>query len=85
MWLIVFGYKQENDSNEMEKKVRIIFKKLSASFSDDAKAEASFYKLDQLKDSYIFNALPQLLDEMSAANARSKRVRLVLLIFKLKT
>ncbi|KAK4748065.1 hypothetical protein SAY87_014651 [Trapa incisa] len=65
--------KQENNSGETREKVRIIFKKLSASFPDSVKAEASFYKLDQLKDNYIFNALHQLLDELSVINAQNKR------------
>ncbi|XP_031392968.1 sister chromatid cohesion protein PDS5 homolog A-A isoform X4 [Punica granatum] len=65
--------KQEVSSDEMEKKVRLLFKKLSASFPDPAKAEASFYMLDQLKDSYIFNVLSQLLDEMSIVNALNTR------------
>lgn len=66
---------KETCSDELAKKIKASFERMSASFSEPAKAEECFYKLDQMKDNYIFNSLAQLLDEASIIKARHARVR----------
>jgi len=66
---------QETCSDELDNKIKASFERMSASFPDPAKALECFYKLDQMKDNYIFNALAQLLDEASIIKAQHARVR----------
>ncbi|XP_030527999.1 sister chromatid cohesion protein PDS5 homolog B isoform X3 [Rhodamnia argentea] len=64
---------KETCSDELEKKIKASFERMSASFLDPTKAEECFYKLDQMKDNYIFNSLAQLLDEASLIKAQHAR------------
>lgn len=68
---------KETCPDELDNKIKASFERMSASFPDPAKALECFYKLDQMKDNYIFNALAQLLDEASIIKARHARENFV--------
>ncbi|XP_010063388.2 sister chromatid cohesion protein PDS5 homolog A [Eucalyptus grandis] len=68
---------KETCLDELDNKIKASFERMSASFPDPAKALECFYKLDQMKDNYIFNALAQLLDEASIIKARHARENFV--------
>ena len=53
---------QENDSEEVKKRILGSFKRMSASFIDPSKAEEYFQKLHQMRDTSMFKAFLQLLD-----------------------
>ncbi|XP_017981381.1 PREDICTED: sister chromatid cohesion protein PDS5 homolog A isoform X2 [Theobroma cacao] len=60
---------KENSSEDMKKKLKSSFVKMSASFPDPSKAEECFDKLSQMKDNNIFTSLGLLLDEVTLKNA----------------
>ncbi|XP_021284773.1 sister chromatid cohesion protein PDS5 homolog A isoform X2 [Herrania umbratica] len=60
---------KENSSEDMQKKLKSSFVKMSASFPDPSKAEECFDKLSQMKDNNIFTSLGLLLDEVTLKNA----------------
>lgn len=73
----MFFYKyilQDSSSEEMERRIKNSFVKMSASFPDPLKAEECFHKLNQMKDSKIFIALEQLLDDRTIKSAQQTRV-----------
>ncbi|KAH9287487.1 hypothetical protein KI387_031604, partial [Taxus chinensis] len=53
---------KEENAPEFEKRILSCFKTMSLSFNDPSKAEESFQKLNQLKDSKIWKALTSLLN-----------------------
>ena len=65
---------QESSSEEMERRIKTSFVKMSTSFPDPLKAEECFHKLNQMKDSKTFNALEQLLDDRTIKSAQQTRV-----------
>ncbi|KAJ6709378.1 PRECOCIOUS DISSOCIATION OF SISTERS 5 ISOFORM A [Salix koriyanagi] len=64
---------KESSSEEMERRIKTSFVKMSASFPDPLKAEECFHKLNQMKDSKTFNALEQLLDDRTIKSAQQTR------------
>jgi sister-chromatid-cohesion protein PDS5 len=65
---------QDSSSEEMERRIKNSFVKMSASFPDPLKAEECFHKLNQMKDGKIFIALEQLLDDRTIKSAQQTRV-----------
>ncbi|KAF6152763.1 hypothetical protein GIB67_004592 [Kingdonia uniflora] len=53
---------KETSSEEVQKKCRVSFRKMSACFADPTKAEDCFEKLHEMKDNTIFKDLLELLD-----------------------
>lgn len=72
---------QEKSPEETQKRIKSLFTKMSASFVDSSKAEECFQRLNKLKDNNIFNALDELLDELTIENAKATRVRYLLVPF----
>ncbi|KAL9396150.1 hypothetical protein Peur_010403 [Populus x canadensis] len=74
--------KKEKDSSseEMERRIKNSFVKMSASFPDPLKAEECFHKLNQMKDSKIFIALEQLLDDRTIKSAQQTRDKFLKMI-----
>jgi sister-chromatid-cohesion protein PDS5 len=69
---------QEEPSDEIEKKIRGSFRKMSAFFADIPKVEECFENLHQMKDNNIFKDLTELIKEGTTfATVRSIRVILV--------
>ncbi|XP_038716130.1 sister chromatid cohesion protein PDS5 homolog A isoform X1 [Tripterygium wilfordii] len=71
---------KENYLNEIQKRMKSSFVKMSASFPDPSKAEECFNKLDEMKDNNIFGALALLLDDQTVTNARATRDRFLKMI-----
>ncbi|KAF9687215.1 hypothetical protein SADUNF_Sadunf02G0070500 [Salix dunnii] len=71
---------KESSSEEMERRIKTSFVKMSASFPDPLKAEECFHKLNQMKDSKIFNALEQLLDDRTIKSAHQTRDKFLKMI-----
>ncbi|PIA47377.1 hypothetical protein AQUCO_01400210v1 [Aquilegia coerulea] len=55
-----------NSSDDVQKKIRISCRKMSASFVDPSKAEECFEKLQQMKDEDIFNKLFLLVNDKTS-------------------
>ncbi|XVE55344.1 hypothetical protein DITRI_Ditri03aG0151400 [Diplodiscus trichospermus] len=72
-YLVLRRKEKENSSEDMQKKLKSSFVKMSASFPDPSKAEECFDKLSQMKDNKIFTSLGQLLDEVTLNNALTIR------------
>lgn len=72
---------QENGSEKVERRIKMSFVKMSASFPDPAKAEQCFQKLHGLKNNSIFDSLAQLMDEVTIESGRITRVSSLLLLF----
>ena len=70
---------QENQSEEVEKRIETAFLKMAACFPDPTKAKESFHKLNQIKADNIFIPLELLLDELTSVEAEATRVRSILL------
>ncbi|KAL0878226.1 hypothetical protein Bca101_027932 [Brassica carinata] len=66
------GAKDHNEE-EVKRKHKSYFVKLSACFSDASKSEDFFHKLDQMNDTSIFDALTLLLDELTFTKAQTIR------------
>ncbi|XP_050211868.1 sister chromatid cohesion protein PDS5 homolog B [Mercurialis annua] len=64
---------KENSSEEMQKKIKKYFLKMSASFPDPSKAEECFQKLNHMKDNNFFNSLEMLLVEQTITNVQATR------------
>ncbi|KAK8649157.1 hypothetical protein V6N13_129891 [Hibiscus sabdariffa] len=64
---------KEISSEDMQKKLRSSFVKMSASFPDPSKAEECFDNLSQMKDNKIFSSLNLLLDEVKLESALDER------------
>ncbi|CAK9165271.1 unnamed protein product [Ilex paraguariensis] len=64
---------EDNNSEEVKKRIKMSFMKMSATFLDPAKAEEGFRRLNVMKDNGIFNALAQLLDEVTINDAQTAR------------
>ncbi|XP_022768187.1 sister chromatid cohesion protein PDS5 homolog A-like isoform X3 [Durio zibethinus] len=64
---------KENSSEDVQKRLKSSFVKMSASFPDPSKAEECFDKLSQIKDNKIFASLGLLLDEVTLKNALAIR------------
>lgn len=75
---------QENSPEDTQKRMKISFMKMSASFPDPSKAEEFFRRLNEMKDKKIFNALEELLDDLTIKNAKIARVRFLLVSFNWK-
>ncbi|XP_012078230.1 sister chromatid cohesion protein PDS5 homolog A [Jatropha curcas] len=71
---------KDNSSEEMQKRIKNSFMKMSASFPDPSKAEECFHKLNQMKDNKIFNALELLLTEQTSIKAQSMRDKFLKMI-----
>ncbi|KAJ6405305.1 hypothetical protein OIU84_013299 [Salix udensis] len=71
---------KESSSEEMERRIKTSFVKMSASFPDPLKAEECFHKLNQMKDSKTFNALEQLLDDRTIKSAQQNRDKFLKMI-----
>ncbi|KAJ6685414.1 PRECOCIOUS DISSOCIATION OF SISTERS 5 ISOFORM A [Salix purpurea] len=71
---------KESSSEEMERRIKTSFVKMSASFPDPLKAEECFHKLNQMKDSKTFNALEQLLDDRTIKSAQQTRDKFLKMI-----
>ncbi|KAL1186927.1 hypothetical protein V6Z11_A01G212100 [Gossypium hirsutum] len=72
-YLVLRRKEKEINSEDMRKKLRSSFVKMSASFPDPSKAEECFDKLSQMKDNKIFSSLGQLLDEVTLKSAMAIR------------
>ncbi|TYH32002.1 hypothetical protein ES288_A01G216800v1 [Gossypium darwinii] len=72
-YLVLRRKEKEINSEDMQKKLRSSFVKMSASFPDPSKAEECFDKLSQMKDNKIFSSLGQLLDEVTLKSAMAIR------------
>ncbi|XP_010242780.1 PREDICTED: sister chromatid cohesion protein PDS5 homolog A isoform X2 [Nelumbo nucifera] len=70
VYLTLRKQEKENDLEEMQKRIRNSFVKMSASFADPTKAEECFQKLHTVKDNNIFTSLQQLLDGGSIITAK---------------
>ncbi|XP_018468888.1 sister chromatid cohesion protein PDS5 homolog B isoform X2 [Raphanus sativus] len=68
-------WREAKDQNveEVKRKQKSYFVKLSACFPDASKAEDFFHKLDQMDDTSIFDALSLLLDELTLTKAQTIR------------
>ncbi|XP_043700993.1 sister chromatid cohesion protein PDS5 homolog A isoform X2 [Telopea speciosissima] len=73
VYLSIRKTEKENVSEEVEKRMKTSFVKMSTSFADPSKAEEYFQKLHKMKDNSIFNALHQLLDAQTDLNAKAAR------------
>ncbi|XP_015571530.1 sister chromatid cohesion protein PDS5 homolog B isoform X2 [Ricinus communis] len=71
---------KESGSEEMQKRIKNSFMKMSASFPDPSKAEECFHKLNQMKDNNIFNSLELLLVERTIINAQTTRDKFLKMI-----
>ncbi|XP_022773246.1 sister chromatid cohesion protein PDS5 homolog A-like isoform X6 [Durio zibethinus] len=72
-YLVTQRKEKEHSSEDMQKKLKSSFVKMSASFPDPSKAEECFEKLSQIKDNQIFASLGLLLDELTLKNALATR------------
>ncbi|XVF36899.1 hypothetical protein REPUB_Repub19eG0098700 [Reevesia pubescens] len=72
-YLVLRRKEKENSSEDMQKKLKSSFLKMSASFPDPSKAEECFDKLSQMKDNKIFTSLGLLLDEVTLKNSLAIR------------
>ncbi|KAL3513624.1 hypothetical protein ACH5RR_026341 [Cinchona calisaya] len=66
---------QEIGSDEMERRTKALFIKMSAFFPDPAEAEECFHKLKQAKDNDIFKMLADLLNVGDAHSTRDNILR----------
>ncbi|CAH8358562.1 unnamed protein product [Eruca vesicaria subsp. sativa] len=64
---------KDHNVEEVKRKHKSYFVKLSACFPDASKAEDLFHKLDQMGDTSIFEALTLLLDELTFTKAQTIR------------
>ncbi|KFK42149.1 hypothetical protein AALP_AA2G217700 [Arabis alpina] len=71
--LTLWGKAKDKNVEEVQRKHKSYFVKLSACFPDASKAEDFFHKLDQTRDASIFDALTLLLDELTSTKAQSIR------------
>ncbi|KAH0938667.1 hypothetical protein HID58_006128 [Brassica napus] len=65
--------KVDHNVEEVKRKQKSCFVKLSSGFPDTSKAEDFFHRLDQMNDSSIFDALTLLLDELTFTKAQTIR------------
>ncbi|XP_019182210.1 PREDICTED: sister chromatid cohesion protein pds5 isoform X2 [Ipomoea nil] len=65
---------------DIEMKIKISIVKMSALFTDPAKAEECFHKLDKVKDKGIFDALEKVLTQVAGGNAQVIRDNLLTVI-----
>ncbi|KAJ9167086.1 hypothetical protein P3X46_021763 [Hevea brasiliensis] len=79
-FLVLRKKQKDNSSEEMQKRIKNSFLKMSASFPDPLKAEECFHKLNQMKDNNIFSALEQLLVESTFRNAKKMRDKFLKMI-----
>ncbi|XP_043809611.1 sister chromatid cohesion protein PDS5 homolog A isoform X1 [Manihot esculenta] len=79
-YLVLRKKQKDNSSEEMQKRTKNSFMKMSASFPDASKAEDCFHKLNQMKDNNIFSALEQLLVESTIINAKTMRDKFLKMI-----
>lgn len=70
-YLDLWKKEKENGSEEVQSRIKASFMKMSVFFTDPAKAEECFHKLNQMKDNSIFNTLEQLLEEVTITNAQT--------------
>ncbi|XP_044511885.1 sister chromatid cohesion protein PDS5 homolog A isoform X2 [Mangifera indica] len=80
LYLSLRKKEKEKSPEETQKRIKSLFTKMSASFVDSFKAEECFQRLNKLKDNNIFNALDELLDELTIENAKATRVKLLKLV-----
>ncbi|CAN8234143.1 unnamed protein product [Cochlearia groenlandica] len=66
-----------DDIEDVQKKLESHFVKVSACFPDASKAVDFFHRLDQMRDTAIFDALTLLLDELTVTHAQSIRENLL--------
>ncbi|CDY38335.1 BnaA02g18280D [Brassica napus] len=65
--------KVDHNVEEVKRKQKSCFVKLSSGFPDTSKAEDFFHRLDQMNDTSIFDALTLLLDELTFTKAQTIR------------
>ncbi|KAJ0231686.1 ARM repeat superfamily protein [Hirschfeldia incana] len=68
---------KDHNVEEVKRKQKSYFAKLSACFPDASKAEDLFHKLDQMGDASIFDALTLLLDELTFTKAQTIREKFI--------
>ncbi|XP_024010664.1 sister chromatid cohesion protein PDS5 homolog A isoform X1 [Eutrema salsugineum] len=61
---------KDHNIEAVQRKLKSYFAKLSTCFPDASKAEEFFQKLDQMRDTTIFDALTLLLDELTSTKAQ---------------
>ncbi|CAA7013408.1 unnamed protein product [Microthlaspi erraticum] len=71
--LALWGQAKDHNIEEVQRKHKSYFVKLSACFPDASKAEGFFHNLDQRRDTSIFDALTLLLDELTFTKAQTIR------------
>ncbi|CAH2067746.1 unnamed protein product, partial [Thlaspi arvense] len=71
--LTLWGEAKDHNAEEVQRKQKSYFVKLSACFPDASKAEELFHKLDQMRDTSIFDALTLLLDELTFTKSQTIR------------
>ncbi|WZZ33940.1 sister chromatid cohesion protein PDS5 homolog B isoform X1 [Brassica napus] len=64
---------KDHNVEEVKRKQKSCFVKLSSGFPDASKAEDFFHRLDQMNDASIFDALTLLLDELTFTKAQTIR------------
>ncbi|KAM7514857.1 hypothetical protein LguiA_004440 [Lonicera macranthoides] len=77
IYLALRKKEEENGSEKVERRIKMSFVKMSASFPDPAKAEQCFQKLHGLKNNSIFDSLAQLMDEVTIESGRITRDNLL--------
>ncbi|KAJ4700670.1 sister chromatid cohesion protein PDS5-like A isoform X1 [Melia azedarach] len=80
LYLSLRKKEKENSPEDTQKRMKISFMKMSASFPDPSKAEEFFRRLNEMKDKKIFNALEELLDDLTIKNAKIARDKFLRLI-----
>lgn len=75
---------QENCAEETQKKLKATFAKMSVLLPDPSKSEDCFQRLNRMKNNSIFNALEELLGQLTTKggqNAKVRRLHIILLTF----
>ncbi|KAK9271081.1 hypothetical protein L1049_026670 [Liquidambar formosana] len=80
LYLALRKKEKENVSEEVQKRIKASFIKMSSFFPDPSKAEECLHKLNEMKDNCIFNTLLQLLDEVTIINAQTMRDKFLKMI-----
>uniref|UniRef100_M4CVS0 Uncharacterized protein n=1 Tax=Brassica campestris TaxID=3711 RepID=M4CVS0_BRACM len=71
--LTILREAKDHNVEEVKRKQKSCFVKLSSGFPDTSKAEDFFHRLDQMNDTSIFDALTLLLDELTFTKAQTIR------------
>ncbi|KAK2659490.1 hypothetical protein Ddye_006023 [Dipteronia dyeriana] len=71
---------KENHPEETRKRLESSFVKMSVLFPDPSKAKECFLRLNKMKDNNIFNALEELLDQLTIQGSQSAKDKFLKLI-----